>query len=210
MSYQRDSFGSQIPMEEGVTSTAEYLRSLKQNHASDKPVAAAPAVVPQSQPPASERRKSQRFKCEGSAEFRTEGSDIRTWATITDLSRGGCYVEMQATSPRDTPVNMVIDVKGVRAQIKGIVRVTYPFLGMGIAFTEMTAENQARLDDILMRLAGQAVQPVAGAPVTGSTGLDISHVRDAPKALRAVAAFFQTNPALTREEFTELIFESQR
>jgi PilZ domain-containing protein len=210
MSNQRDAFGSNSPMEEGVSNTAEYLRALKQNNVNDQPAGTASAPTPRSQPPASERRKNQRFKCEGSAEFRSEGSDIRTWATITDLSRGGCYVEMQATSPRDTSVNMVLDVNGVRVQMKGVVRVSYPFLGMGIAFTEVTAENRTRLDEILTRIAGQVVQPISGAPAVGVNGLDISHVRDASAALKAVAAFFQTNPALTREEFTELIFESQR
>ena len=196
-------------MEEGVTSTAEYLRALKQSNTHDQPEP-SPAMGSQSQAPASERRSNQRFKCEGSAEFRTEGSDIRTWATITDLSHGGCYVEMQATSPRDTPVDMVLVINGVRAHVKGIVRVSYPFLGMGIAFTEVTSENRVRLDDILKRLAGQKLQPISGAPLVGGTGLDVSHVRDATAALKAVAAFFQTNPALTREEFTELVSESQR
>ena len=210
MGFQQDAFGSPFAHEEGATRTADYLRALKESHASDKSKGGLPALTPQSQEPASERRRNPRYKCEGSAEFRTEGSDIRTWATITDLSRGGCYVEMQATSPRETPVNMVIDVKGVRAQVKGIVRVCYPFLGMGIAFTEVSGENMARLEDILARLAGQVVTPARRTSDRESVGVDVSHVRDACKALEAVAVFFQTNPALTREEFTELVFESQR
>jgi hypothetical protein len=211
MDYQRDSLGSFPPMAEEVTSTAEYLRALKQNNEFEKSPAAVAAGLQQSAPDHAERRRNPRYKCEGSAEFRSEGSDIRTWATITDLSRGGCYVEVQATSPRDTPVDMVIDVKGVRARVRGVVRVSYPFLGMGIAFTEITDDSRARLNDILLRLAGQALRPIAADPATASATLpDLARVSDAAAALKAVAKFFQTSPALTREEFAELIFESQR
>ena len=130
---------------------------------------------------------------------------------MTDLSRGGCYVEMQATSPRDSLVDMQIEVKGVRVRVKGMVRVTYPFLGMGIEFTEMTDENRARLEDILLRLASQASRPIASDSATAPTAApDLSRVSDAAAALKAVAEFFQTSPALTRQEFAELIFESQR
>ena len=128
------------------SSNSEYLRALKRNetHAPPDP-APATALVPanshESQPnsvPAGEKRRNPRYKCEGSAEFRTQGIDVRTWATVTDISRSGCYVEMQATSPRDTRVDMVIEVKGIRVQVKGTVRTSYPLLGMGITFTDIT------------------------------------------------------------------------
>jgi hypothetical protein len=51
-----------------------------------------------------EKRGEPRYKCEGSAEFRTDGFEVRTWARVTNLSRSGCYVEMQATSPLNTAV----------------------------------------------------------------------------------------------------------
>jgi len=47
----------------------------------------------------SNKRQAPRYKCEGSVEIRTEGCDVRTWATFTDISSYGCYIEAQATFP---------------------------------------------------------------------------------------------------------------
>jgi hypothetical protein len=38
-----------------------------------------------------EKRRSPRYKCEGSAEMRELSCDVHTWATVTDISRHGCY-----------------------------------------------------------------------------------------------------------------------
>src|SRR5271165_2444428 len=51
-----------------------------------------------------EKRRSPRYKCEGSIEIFQEGSDLRTWATFTDISMHGCYVEATATFPVGTDV----------------------------------------------------------------------------------------------------------
>jgi len=177
----------------------EYLRALKRAH--ENSAASAPASQ-QSTCPHPDRRRNPRYKCEGSAEFRIEGSDVRTWATVTDLSRSGCYVEMQATSPVDTPVDMGIEVRGIRVQVKGCVRVCYPFLGMGIAFTEIANHDEAQLEQILLRLASALSAP--SHPADAKQVPDSSTV-NATLTLDAVARFFQTHATLTREQFTELI-----
>ena len=38
----------------------------------------------------SENRDNTRYPCEGSVEFLTEGSEVRTFAELKDLSFGGC------------------------------------------------------------------------------------------------------------------------
>jgi hypothetical protein len=201
------------------SSNSEYLRALKRNetHTPTDPAPATalvPATSRESQPNsvfAGEKRRNPRYKCEGSAEFRTEGIDVRTWATVTDISRSGCYVEMQATSPRDTSVDMVIEVKGIRVQVKGTVRTSYPLLGMGITFTDITEPDQARLDELLLWLASgnSPHEPVPRATSGISAAPDLLMITDPAAALNAIAKFFQTNRALSREDFTELLGESQ-
>jgi hypothetical protein len=73
-----------------------------------------------------EKRRSPRYKCEGSAELREEGCDVRTWSTFTDISLNGCYVEAQATHPAGTQLHMKLDANGIRLETKGKVRVSYP------------------------------------------------------------------------------------
>ena len=107
------------------------------------------AVIPAgdgSRNAALERRRDVRYKCNGSAEFHTEGIDVRTRAAVSDISRSGCYVELQATSQVNTPVDMLITVNGIGVRIKGVVRTSYPLLGMGIAFTNVEPEDERILE----------------------------------------------------------------
>ncbi len=158
-----------------------------------------------------EKRRYPRYKCEGSVEFRTESIDVRTWATVTEISSSGCYVEMQATSQVGTRVDMVIELKGIRVRAKGVVKTSYPLLGMGIAFTEMTEAEQAQLDHLLLRLAGGSspseLVPKSSPSLSGAP--DLLMITDPAVALNAVAKFFQTHRALSSEEFTELLSQSQ-
>ena len=81
-------------------SGADYLRRLKRNQEHQPRGYAEPDPTPEpveTAPP--ERRRNPRYKCEGSATFRVEGTNVRTWGTFTDLSCSGCYVELKASFP---------------------------------------------------------------------------------------------------------------
>jgi PilZ domain len=158
-------------------------------------------------PSGAERRQSPRYKCEGSAEFRQEGSDVRTWGTFTDISLNGCYVEMTATFPVGTLVDLGLEIKGVRAQVKGEVRVVYPFLGMGIAFREVSEENRARLKEMVAWLAVESASPGAGSTELAQEGLTTAASNPAA-TLQAVLRFFETHASISRQEFHELVRQS--
>jgi hypothetical protein len=53
-------------------------------------------------------------------------------------------------------VDLSLELNGLRAETQGEVRVSYPFLGMGIAFRETTEENQARLQAMVRSLLSTA------------------------------------------------------
>src|ERR1700687_6013065 len=53
-----------------------------------------------------EKRRSTRYKCEGSAGIRQDGTEVHTWAAFTDVSLHGCYVEAQATYPVGTVLHL--------------------------------------------------------------------------------------------------------
>jgi len=192
--------GMEKAEEQTSPSSAEYLRILRQR----EPVTSQSVVVQTLSKKSTDREKRQniRYKCQGSVEFCKEGSEIRSWATITDISRSGCYVEMQATFPQDTAMNMVIDVNGIRARVKGLVQVSYPFLGMGIAFTEITPEEDSRLEELLLTLAGGFAAPILTHPGTAVTS---SVLKDPLLILQKLTAFYQVNSVLTREQFNEII-----
>jgi len=188
--------------EDGVA----YLRRLKGQAPHDvgsaeNSISRMPA--PHSSPAQKERRRSPRFLCSGSVEFQTEDTDIRMWGTLTDISLHGCYVEMSTTFPVDTKVSLVLESLGVRVQAQAAVRLSYPFLGMGMCFTEIEPGQQLQLEHLLSALAGQRAL-LSGSPAE-QTGLpEILASADPWACLEEIAEFLRKNPAISREEFYQI------
>ena len=151
-----------------------------------------------------EKRRSPRHKCEGSAEIREEGHDVRTWASFKDISLHGCYVEAMATYPVGTTLHLKLEANGLQVLAKGIVRVTYPLLGMGIALTEMAEEELERLKQLLGTMSRPAIviaSPNAGSGATEQTPV----IADPTAALRAIVEFFDKRSMLPREDFLRIL-----
>lgn len=208
-------------MAEPETEGVAYLTALKQSSG------LYPSASPAEQPHAEhsvvftpsgdgtyegkEKRRSPRYKCEGSAEMREEGRTVGTFASFTDVSLHGCYVEAQATYPVGTKLNMKLDANGVRVEAKGSVRVNYPYLGMGVSFTEMTDENRQRLKELVV--AARAPSTIMGPgllpPRLSGAGDPELAVSNAGAAMAALVEFFQNRHMLTREEFIAVVRKSQ-
>ncbi len=156
-----------------------------------------------------EKRRSPRYKCEGSAEMREEGCDVRTWATFTDISLNGCYVEAQATYPVGTVLHLKIEANGISLQTTGTVRVNYPHLGMGIAFTEISDEKRAKLKELLGTLAHHTLVMARGTSQPVPALENFSTVSDPAAALRALGEFFETHVMMSREDFARILRKSQ-
>jgi hypothetical protein len=165
--------------------------------------------------PAPEKRASRRYKCEGVAELQSDGVDMGTKAKITDISLSGCYVEVSATSAVNTFVNMVLTVKGIRLALKGVVRTSFPLLGMGIEFAEIRDEDKAALQAVLVRLNNDKDKDDTSAPGVPETEVSsqapgVLMIMDSGAALNALAKFFQDHQSLSRSQFTDVISKSQR
>ena len=136
-------------------------------------------------------------------EFRAEDSDVRMWGTLTDVSLHGCYVEMNSTFPIDTKVDFVLKSFGIRIQARGTVRTSYPFLGMGICFTEIEPGQKLQLTQLLDALAVH--DAVSNGESAGESGMKGSMGTVDPRAfLDEIAEFFRKNQRLSREEFHEI------
>jgi hypothetical protein len=175
---------------------------------------ATPAASAESQTFANkEKRRTPRYKLEGSAEMREEARDLRTWATFSDISLHGCYVEATATADVGTVLQIRLEANGFRIETRGCVRVSYPSLGMGIAFTEMSEENRTHLRELLATISRPSVivgpglpssQPVSGPLKT------VPLISDPGAAVRALVEYFENRQMLTQEEFLRLLRSSQR
>ena len=197
-------------------SGADYLRRLKVD--AERPLVSpfhSPAALPaEADPPTSsqnpsERRRSQRYKCEGSAEFRVGGTDVRTWGTFTDLSVHGCYIEMTATFPVGAMVDLMLELNGSRVNVKGEVRVSYPFLGIGVAFRDVTPEAARILQSMIACLIVRERGSSSPASDETNTPISVPVIASPAAALQAIADFFETHSVLTKHEFLQLIRKSQ-
>jgi hypothetical protein len=155
-------------------------------------------------------------------EMRTEGTDIRTWVTFTDVSLNGCYVEAQATYPVGTVLQMKMEANGYRVVTKGTVRVTYPYLGMGIAFTDMTEGDHQHLRALLQTLSHPAAvmapeivapeitaqQPASSLPPEDRSD-SVPPISDASAAMHALVEFFNHRQVLVRDEFLRILRTTQ-
>lgn len=215
-------------MVDETNESVSYLKALKR---SDKPAgasAAAPAPARRPSPEDSvskdltldlgepfqgtEKRRSVRYKCEGSAELRAEGGDVRTWASFRDVSMHGCYVETQATYPVGTLLSMKLEANGVRVETKGEVRVNYPYLGMGIAFQEMSEGGREQLKKLLSTISRPTVvmgSRVASSLAAGGGVGTVPLIANPAAAVRALTDFFEKGQMLKREDFLKILHDSQ-
>jgi len=214
-------------MAQEINDGTAYLKALKQSVTHDG-AATAPAsehpspaarVQPDSHTPVgdsfqgAEKRRSPRYKCEGSAEVREEGCDVRTWATFTDVSVHGCYVEAQATYPAGTLLHMKLEANGIRVETKGIVRVSYPYLGMGIAFRETSEENLSHLKHLLAAISrpSMIMGPGIASSLPASGPLNaMPPISDPAAAVHAVIEFFESRQILMRDDFLRILKKSQK
>ncbi len=68
---------------------------------------------------------------------------------LTDLSLGGCYLEMASPFPPTSLVTLSMKAGGVQVRVQGVVRVMHPDKGMGVEFTQATPEHRAAVEKFL-------------------------------------------------------------
>jgi hypothetical protein len=91
--------------------------------------------------------------------------------------------------------------------------VSYPYLGMGIAFTEISEENATNLRKRVATLSHACV--VMGPGITASlpaAGLHnaIPLISDPAAAIQTIVEFFETRQILMQEDFLRLLKKSQK
>ena len=103
-----------------------------------------------------DRRKSPRVKCSIPVEIRPpEATVIRGKAS--DLSHGGCFVEMPMPLPIDTKFDIALWLGDIKLKLQGQVASAAPGFGIGVRFLNLSPGNQEALrryvDTIIQTLA---------------------------------------------------------
>jgi len=159
-----------------------------------------------------DRRQFPRHSCRIDTEVSMDNGAVRLPGTVTDISLGGCYVEMLVPLPVDTAVEIVLKPEGSVLEMSGEVRSSQTGLGMGIAFTGMRPADFEKLQ----RLAPAPTKPiaaprVAARPVATSAQpqppaprpAEAGDIPATPEAFQAIVRLLIRKGLLTRAEVME-------
>jgi CheY-like chemotaxis protein len=99
---------------------------------------------------AGNRRTEHRLACKLGAEVYRAGTTIPNRCVLSDISEGGCYVEMPSPLPGQSAVEIMVRTADTKLRIRGQVLTTHPGFGMGVRFK---FRDSAEREEILRLLA---------------------------------------------------------
>jgi c-di-GMP-binding flagellar brake protein YcgR len=102
------------------------------------------------------RRGERRFPCKLGAEVYSLGSNVPNRCALSDISEGGCYVEMPSPLSGQSGVEIVVRTAEMKLKIRGQVLATHPGFGMGVRFM---FRDSAEREEIMQLLAVLAAGP---------------------------------------------------
>jgi PilZ domain len=92
-----------------------------------------------------DRRSAPRYRLIADAEVIEILSDTQLKARTSDLSIGGCFLDMLNPSPRGTEIRVRISHAASTFTAFGRVAFVVPNIGMGVAFTKVDGDQVAVL-----------------------------------------------------------------
>jgi len=96
-----------------------------------------------------DRRQHPRFKCTNSVEIYPSGQTVPIRARTTDLSLGGCFIEMSNPVATGTEIRISLWLKEIKVWAKCRVVTSTPGFGIGVQFTEMSDLEKSQLKQFI-------------------------------------------------------------
>ena len=99
------------------------------------------------------RRRHQRYSCEGRAEVFLPHGGLLLRGRILDLSLSGCFIETAAINlERGTHVEVSFVAHRMQFRVAGIIAVLHPRRGAGIAFQNLSLRGARQISDLIHEL----------------------------------------------------------
>ena len=102
--------------------------------------------------PHPDRRHFPRYTARVQVELRQDGIEVPLRMETTDLSRGGCYVQLMMTMPIGTYLNLTLWLDGYPVRVRSRVVTRHPQFGNGIMFLEFQGNDEQLLTRYLSAL----------------------------------------------------------
>jgi len=138
-----------------------------------------------------------------------EKDDPPARCQLTDLSLGGCYLDISSPFPVSTRVTLSMRAAGLELKTEGVVRVMHAEKGMGVEFTQTTPEHRALLEKFLSLLTEN--RDLLPELLVEPEGLETESAQNGPPPSEsgepedALVGLFRNQAALSADSFlTEL------
>jgi CheY-like chemotaxis protein len=95
------------------------------------------------------RRGQTRYACRLGAEVYQRGSSVRNYCHLSDLSPGGCYLEMPLAFAQGSPVEIVVRTHEIKLRLSGQVKASHPGYGMGVSFMLNTKDERHGVQQLI-------------------------------------------------------------
>ena len=126
------------------------------------PIALSPYTPPVPRPSfsqsayaAGDSRRAARLNCKGGARVQEVGKPAGQFATLTDISTGGCYIETVSPLPPNTILDVCLDMNDIRVESRAVVKIMHPNVGMGIEFRDLRADQRSKLQMMIASVQQQ-------------------------------------------------------
>jgi CheY-like chemotaxis protein len=98
------------------------------------------------------RRTQSRHACRLGADVFRMGLPVPNRCSLSDISSGGCYVEMPTPFPVGTRVEIVVRTQDLKLRVQGVVQSVHSGFGMGVKLVLKTAEHHDHLQTLIRLL----------------------------------------------------------
>ena len=99
------------------------------------------------------RRGQSRHACRLGADVYRMGVPVPNRCSLTDISAGGCYVEMPTPFPSGTNVEIVVRTHEMKVRMSGVVQSVHPGFGMGVKLNLNSPEDNDHLQSLIRLLS---------------------------------------------------------
>lgn len=105
---------------------------------------------------AANRRMKTRYTCRLGAEVYRPGLSIPHRCCLTDLSSGGCYLEVALPFPQGSALEIIVRTYEMRLRLRGMVLASHPGYGMSVSFHLDNDEELSNLKKLTAFVAATA------------------------------------------------------
>jgi hypothetical protein len=136
------------PLQLATVSVSEQTHG-SQPHQESRAYEAAPKESSSSKSDADNRRTQARYACRLGAEVYRTGIAVPHHCCLTDLSSGGCYLEVNLPFAVGSSVEIVVRAKELKFRLRGAVQTSHPGYGMGVAFELVAKDQQSNVKQLI-------------------------------------------------------------